>query len=530
MYRTLLERGLKWLSSTFRWLEPSKQRSSFKHLASALGIAEAKLRSASVAYAPRFYVVFRTHDTEPSKNRSSLKPYPLYPTNGPPSASCDSTNIPCTITRKSGHSLTPVVEFTHPKEISLELLLDALQTEKVQDVHGMADETDENPCCILAPGGSNPNIDTRCSVHSHEDTCHDDLDNVTLLALRLDRCNIVLDSACPSTSPHIVITPPPHSMDDYYVPLRNRVDPQWSYFLTAPPLPMQVFQDQRPHLNCGTATSLLINNEPSSQVDSSSMNVFSATRSSRRVQASCAERLTYRYLYYTLGRHAYKAAAIEASTLAHAACERFRQKYTEQDLSWSDPAQPILEMCKHWTGCTIMESDSPFSVPHILICEPPPQDPWIEWMNRVNEQDARYLGVFSSLGSISTLSDDDEPGAWDSDSHDGSSENLGSCDVDLHSPMHGSATGLFALEYKEGPSTGVWYGRVRDGKEVEFPDSFDISEEKTEPFEGLLGCTTAAPSIGRFSLPPLDMVGGDGDDLPEFDDWYKSTLAVAEHL
>lgn len=45
-------------------------------------------------------------------------------------------------------------------------------------------------------------------------------------------------------------------------------------------------------------------------------------------------------------------------------------------------------------GAIVLESSCPFTVPHILINSPPPQNPWIPWHNAVNDpQDGRYLTV-----------------------------------------------------------------------------------------------------------------------------------------
>lgn len=53
--------------------------------------------------------------------------------------------------------------------------------------------------------------------------------------LRRDGRNLVLDSIDYNLAPHIVITPPDYTWDDYFIPLRNRVDPQWNDYLAVPP-------------------------------------------------------------------------------------------------------------------------------------------------------------------------------------------------------------------------------------------------------------------------------------------------------
>jgi len=47
------------------------------------------------------------------------------------------------------------------------------------------------------------------------------------------RRNLVLDSVYPHVTPHIVITPADETWNDYFIPLENRVDPQWPCYLMA---------------------------------------------------------------------------------------------------------------------------------------------------------------------------------------------------------------------------------------------------------------------------------------------------------
>jgi len=68
----------------------------------------------------------------------------------------------------------------------------------------------------------------------------------TLLDLRLDGRNIVLDSLYPDIAPHIVITPPVSCADDFYTPHQNRVDPQWPCFLNVPRLSPHMFYHHCP--------------------------------------------------------------------------------------------------------------------------------------------------------------------------------------------------------------------------------------------------------------------------------------------
>src|ERR1700722_10981882 len=60
-------------------------------------------------------------------------------------------------------------------------------------------------------------------------------------------------------------------------------------------------------------------------------------------------------------------------------------------------------MFPHFKGTIVLDSPSPYSIPHIVICEAPPQPPSIIWSNAPNDpQDCghgRYLTVTSWKGS-----------------------------------------------------------------------------------------------------------------------------------
>ncbi|KAF9238839.1 hypothetical protein BU15DRAFT_75061 [Melanogaster broomeanus] len=462
-----------------------------------------------------------TYHNDPDVAMTSPKHDPLYLANSLPSPSTDIPSI-------------MGVQFMHTEEIEPAFSSEeALETEQVQDVYDVP-LTHEDACRIVDDGRSN-----------QDGACHDDpyvtiwpdvlsedapeterierwtrlalrttvaqtrmlvpgvqcvRRKVTLLALRRDRYNIVLDSGtCPSVSPHIVITPPSPSPDDYYVPSQNRPDPQWTYFLTVP-LPSQMWQNQRPPLACDTTSPLLVENERTIEV---------------RVgphEASSAE-----------NRHAYEAAALEASALARTACERFARTHKERVFSWSDPAQPILRAIQ-WMHCIIIESDSPFATPHIVISEPSPQDPWIEWMNRVDEQDDEYLTIYGST-SRALDNDNDESGTWNSDPY-GDSSSFEDSDLDLQTPEDSDAVRFSSSECAQRLGAWVRSKLVQTDEEDEFPRLPNAAEpEEAEPLwelrppPRLQGNPPSLPSrrMRETRMRPED-------DLPELDDWNKSIV------
>ncbi|KIJ69960.1 hypothetical protein HYDPIDRAFT_35409 [Hydnomerulius pinastri MD-312] len=552
--KTLLWRGWIFLSRPFRQIQLSKRHSNLGCVTSMLDHRKIADVAFWIAGAPNLSARLLP---EADMTGDSLNNHPrdalADTTTCLITSTCEGADTSCEIPRKAEYSRPPFVQFTYSIEDLLALSPESMSIEEFHaragDVSGIVDDGSDGPYAPVKCSSSTSGTDIRCLACSDnlKYACHDDCDNVTLLMLRRDCRNIVLDSDCPHCSPHIVISPPPHSSDDYYIPSLNRVGPQWVCFLTVPPLSERLFEFMRPPSEYDASASFLpCYDEPPHESETRPLKVFSVARSVRRVRASSTERLIFCHICHALDRHTYKAAALQASALAFSVCERFRLKVKEQSFSWSDPAEPILQACKYWTGCTIIESDSPCSVPHILICEPPPQDPRIGWTNVVNEnQDYDYLSVFSNTRSPprrlrhSTWDDDDEDDSsdcWDSDSASSEmdlSEGLVAYDNDLSflPCVQGSAAEYFFSEGPEDTETDVWYDLIREGEQVEFPNPF--AEEEIHSLKVLPECADSTQPSLLHSLPPLDTSSDEGDlvedSLPAFDDWYTSILARAEH-
>ncbi|THG96279.1 hypothetical protein EW026_g5528 [Hermanssonia centrifuga] len=63
----------------------------------------------------------------------------------------------------------------------------------------------------------------------------------------------------------------------------------------------------------------------------------------------------------------------------------------EKSFEWIDPAEPLLTFFAHCHGATIIDSDQPFTAPHIVIQEAPLQSPWeIEEHKTVYPQDSGF--------------------------------------------------------------------------------------------------------------------------------------------
>ena len=86
--------------------------------------------------------------------------------------------------------------------------------------------------------------------------------------------------------------------------------------------------------------------------------------------------------------------------------------HLEMPITWSDPASPLLSCFRRFPGTLIIDSVTPFTVPHIVITEPPIWDynPYVNMHNSTqNPQDAgwgRSLVVPSSVVDFVNLPDD----------------------------------------------------------------------------------------------------------------------------
>ncbi|KAG1752548.1 uncharacterized protein EDB91DRAFT_1243307 [Suillus paluster] len=331
--------------------------------------------------------------------------------------------------------------------------------------------------------------------------CEEDRENDTLLELRLDGRNIVLDSLYPHIAPHIVITPPVSYADDFYIPNHNRVDPQWPCFLNVHRLPPHIFYHHYPLSSSHGESADCDSGEFQSQSLASSDDyevippqtpprVFSHKRLLLAVEASSTERLVFREIVDGVLRHRLKAVAFEASLSATAACARFNNSgavsaLEQPEFVWTDCAQHILLASRYSLGISIIESDNPFRAPHIMITAAEPHDPWISWSNRLEDQDYDYL---PSL-----------PQAKFSIESDYSRE------TDLiNTPLSLDDSRYFLTPHE------TW--EMGPDPDHAYPTSEFNTLDKMSVGLSIIRCETPEPGFD------------DEDDLPPFDDWYLSVI------
>ncbi|KAG1851773.1 hypothetical protein C8R48DRAFT_777728 [Suillus tomentosus] len=366
--------------------------------------------------------------------------------------------------------------------------------------------------------------------------CEEDREYDTLLDLRLDGRNIVLDSLYPDIAPHIVITPPVSCADDFYTPYQNRVDPQWPCSLNVPRLSPHMYYHHRPlpssHDESAGCNSKEFHSQSVAPSDDLGLirpkippRVFSRKKLNLAVEASSIERLVFRKIVDGIFRHRRKAVAFEASLSASAVCTRFNESVAssllERPFVWTDPAQPILLASRNFSGVSIIESDCAFRAPHIIIIAAEPLDPWISWGNRVDDQDYDYLTVYpkgSSTPPINSISlaTVSAPGPHHQDDPDSSglpSDHSRECHL-ITIPPSLDEYGCFLTPHEKGRTAYTDHPHFT-------PDVNDLTDSEKMSF-GL--------SIIRCETPTPDSDDEDEDDLPPFDDWYLSVIERSKSI
>ncbi|KAM6496074.1 hypothetical protein JOM56_008780 [Amanita muscaria] len=324
------------------------------------------------------------------------------------------------------------------------------------------------------------------------------------------RYNLVLDSNVPHIAPHIVITPPEDNSQDYYTPWLNGLGPQWptNLMVVIPPNALDhtlVYMD--------SFCSSRVNNQ-SAMPEAKA--VFRLSKFKTFVSSLIHEHENMHNIVNALQRHHRKAAAFAASEAARSflTCNEYRCP-SEKPFRWTDPAEPFLQRKNQFRGTIVIESPSPFSVPHIIINEPPPQDPWIPWHNATNSpQDhgfGRYLVVLHRMVLYTNTPESSED-YWGSLFASPESENLDPQayreDTDyggnFHAEiLHVSENVNIFDSFDESPWTAIM-------------DRYSAALLKTQepPFE----CSGAA----GFDQTTEGVTYDDEDELPPFDDWYQS--------
>ena len=186
----------------------------------------------------------------------------------------------------------------------------------------------------------------------------------------------------------------------------------------------------------------------------------------------------------------------------------------------------MLSSLRQFRGTTVIDSIAPFNVPHIVISEPPPQNPWVSSGNHPNNpQDclwgarltvpAKFI-TFVNPPPCNTEDIESEP---DSDYDDDDEEHAEFVDY--------VALGLASSRPETlAPELPLTADGRREAHVVEEP----ILDEGRE-FASFLGESSlslndeVSPALPCDEMPRIDyeiLDDDEEDDLPPFDDWYIS--------
>jgi hypothetical protein len=161
-------------------------------------------------------------------------------------------------------------------------------------------------------------------------------------------------------------------------------------------------------------------------------------------------------------------------------------------------------------GTTIIDSHSPFSVPHIIINSPPPEDPWVPWNNATNNPQDHGYGRFLIVPSPSVGIINTNVEYWEAD----------------------SLSDSFSPGIAVDPSESSRSGTPTPGTPMDDVD-YDIFQVRPEAdidgdmysFDSVAPISYACALPYVPDLPPaprkIFTIEEDEDDLPPFDDWYK---------
>ncbi|KAI0960462.1 hypothetical protein AcW1_004968 [Taiwanofungus camphoratus] len=352
-----------------------------------------------------------------------------------------------------------------------------------------------------------------------------DEQNDVLLALQLKGRNLILDSACPELTPHIVISPPGASddWDAYWAAWTNRIDPQSDSNLVVP------------YEHCGSSPSASL--PPMDGIEQS--DACDTRHYAQHEQARTEEDKRWAHLFPTkplkvfnrsnlmhtecdcvyldnvimaVRRHHFKAAVLTASLEAAS----FRKRWDlseflsqfERPFRWTDPAEPLLSLYSHHLGATIIDSATPYTTPHIVIQEPPPQSSyWLYENTAPSPQDCGF-GYYLTVPSPFVIN---PAGIQDSD--------LQCLDATLE---RSCAASPFIEEIE--PLTPEKLDFMDDSLPSCMAQLCDIVDrEKTE--SSSLQFNRVATLSGNMLVTGCEVheydTPDDDDNLPPFDEWYQ---------
>ncbi|KAJ6515642.1 hypothetical protein C8R45DRAFT_957196 [Mycena sanguinolenta] len=219
-----------------------------------------------------------------------------------------------------------------------------------------------------------------------------DLETMNLLdALYSEPGAVVWEPDVPG-APYIALTPADESWDDCEDRYSNQLRVQWVGPYLHVPFSIPAFSPYGP-------------TEPLSEEQETPVPVFSPSRFADSVRITL-EQAPYQALF--VQRHAYKAVAYVAALVGESIRAFYDDPAALRRLDalapcvWTDPAAPLLKAYRQHLMVTILESENPFSVPHIVVTAALPNMPLDAEAAVVPQQDTSllYVPMWSYLADL----------------------------------------------------------------------------------------------------------------------------------
>ncbi|KAF8812221.1 hypothetical protein BYT27DRAFT_6410321 [Phlegmacium glaucopus] len=240
--------------------------------------------------------------------------------------------------------------------------------------------------------------------------------------------------------------------------------------------------------------------------------VFSPTAFQKHLQDTKNDSFNCFYIVTALQRHQLKAAAFTASLKA---C-LFRMRYDtpgfleniEPQFQWIDPAEILIESLRQTPeSVTIYTSYRPCSVPHIVIHESPPNDPYVAWNNSTDAQNYCFLTLFSP-----------NPSLWGRDA----CQTADDCFTDDSSSLYDSSLPATPKDFASTFAQDLDTLFEEDTYEIQhcndihqqYGDEYLVPQYSVTPQSN----DTTFSSKAKFFIPDDE----EEDSLPPLDDWYIS--------
>lgn len=192
--------------------------------------------------------------------------------------------------------------------------------------------------------------------------------------------------------------------------------------------------------------------------------------------------------------------------------------------------QPIFFAYRRFPGTTIIDSLTPFTVPHIMISESPPHNPWTLWGNSINNpQDCQWGACLTVPGKFVEVVNTPQNEFWftDPESSDSGSDYA---DEEEHVEFADCLALRGTRSRTETPTPAT--PTAIESHSVNLYHDEATHEEEGREFASFLGHSSSTDieeastdfACAETSRVDYEVYDEDEDDLPPFDEWYTSVL------